>query len=124
MKRIWLALGMTAVMLVLCGVLMNSAHAATGEMAAKLEELRAVREDDMRAERMIDDLCSSWEKHENSLALHIRHSDIEEITGALAQIKSCWQLGEYELFVMACDEARVAVDHLWEEARLSVKNVI
>ena len=124
MNRIWLAIGLTVAMIVLCGVLLFSADRITDEMTDRLEELRDASPDSVQVQQKIDDLCSRWEQHEKSLTLHVRHSEIEEVTYALTQMKSSWEMGEYELFVMACDEALVSVEHLWEAARPSLKNII
>lgn len=124
MKRIWVAAGMAVGMIVLCAVLLVQTRGITDELYAQLDSLCAVEEGDPSGGRLAEELCAMWEEKEKTLSLHIRHSELEEVTRAFTQIKSCLAMGEYELFRMACDEARVAVDHLWEEARLSLKNII
>lgn len=124
MKRIWLAAGMSAAMVVLCAVLLGSAAKITGEITGMLNGLDGAKPGDAAVQSMIDRVHDRWEQCEGSLSAHVRHSEIEEVTYALRKIKSCWQTGEYELFVMACDEAKVAVEHLWEGSRLSLRNIL
>lgn len=124
MKRIWVALGIALAMIILCGVLLNSAHNVTSEMTTELDRLRQAEEEDYWVQQAVDDLCKKWEGQEDVLTTHVRHSEIEEVTYALTEMKTCWQMGEYELFIMACEEAKVAVDHLWEAARPSLKNIL
>lgn len=124
MKRIWLALGLTAAMLLLCGLLLGSTERLASEMLEQLDEIRSAGEDGGDAGPLIDRLLDQWEQWEEKLALHMRHSELEEVKHALQQISSCWNVGEHELFLMACDEAGVAVEHLAESSRLSLKNVL
>lgn len=124
MKRIWTAAAMTAVMIILCGALLLSVRRITDEVLDGLEALRAAKAGDTQVTRMIDELRERWDSHEGALTIHVRHSEIEEVTRALTQMKCCWELGEYELYIVACDEAKVAMEHLWEAARPSLKNIL
>jgi len=124
MNRIWLAVGLTAAMIALCGVLLFSAWQITEDMTGTLDELLLAEEGDRQVMHTIEQLHDRWDRYEKTLTIHVRHSEIEEVTYALTEMKSCWEMGEYELFVMACEEAKVAVDHLWEASRPSLKNVL
>ena len=124
MNRIWLAVGLTAAMIALCGVLLFSAWQITEDMTGTLDELLLAEEGDRQVMHTIEQMHDRWDQYEKTLTVHVRHSEIEEVTYALTEMKSCWEMGEYELFVMACEEAKVAVDHLWEASRPSLKNVL
>lgn len=124
MKRIWVAIGIAAGMVVLCAVMLAQTRGITDRLYVQLDRLCAVEEGDPSGKELAEELCAMWEQNEKSLSLHIRHSELEEVTRSFTELKSALQMDEYELFRMACDEARVSVDHLWEEARLSLKNII
>jgi|GEM_PF-2030822 len=124
MKRIWIAAALALGMMVLCFFLLDHTKDITADLNSRLDRLSAVEEDDPSGDEQTRELCRVWEKYEKKLSLHIRHSELEEVTRAFTQIESCWRMGEYELFIMACDEARAAVDHLWEEARPTIKNIV
>lgn len=124
MKRIWAAVGIAAAMLTLCALLLAQTRSVTDRLYAQLDLLCAAEEGDPSGRQLAEELCAMWEKDEKKLSLHIRHSELEEVTRSFAQLKSALSVGEYELFRMACDDARVSVDHLLEEARLSWKNII
>lgn len=124
MKRIWAAAALTLGMIVLCSAMLHNTKTVTDDLNDRLDRLSAAEEDDPSAERETKELLQVWDEYEKSLSVHIRHSELEEVTSALTQIESCWRVGEYELFRMACEDARVAVDHLWEEERLLLKNIL
>ena len=124
MNRIWTAIAIAAAMVILCGVLLHSADVITDEMTAALDKLSSAHEDDQWVQAAVEELCARWDKHENALTCHVRHSEIEEVSFSLTELKTCWEMGEYELFVVACEEAKMAVEHLWEAARPSLKNIL
>ena len=124
MKRIWAAVGIAAGVVVLCALLLAQTRSVTDKLYVQLDRLCAVEEDDPSGEQLAEELCAMWERNEKRLSLHIRHSELEEVTRSFTQLKSALNVGEYELFRMACDDARVSVDHLLEESRLSWKNII
>jgi len=124
MKRIWAAAGIALGIVVLCALMLSHTRTVTDRLYEQLDLLCAAEEGDPSAERLAEELCAMWEREEKRLSLHIRHSELEEVTRSFTQLKSALSVGEYDLFRMACDDARVSVDHLLEEARLSWKNVI
>jgi len=124
MKRIWAAVFIALAMVILCGALQRSAKTITDELLTRLETLSAVGDGEPEGERMVRELRRAWDKSERKMSLYLRHSELEEVTCAVTRIESCWQTGEHELFLMACDEAETAVEHLWESSRLSLRNII
>jgi len=123
MKRIWAAAALTLAMVILCASFLHYTKKVTDDLNHRLDILSAAEEDDRQAEKETKELLKIWEKYEKRLSLHMRHNELEEVTLAFTRMESSWTLGEYELFRMACDDARVAVEHLWEEEHLSLKNI-
>ncbi len=124
MKRIWVAAGIALCAVVLCAIMLAQTREITDRLYGQLDRLCAVEEGAPSAAVLAEELCAMWEKDEKALSLHLRHSELEEVTRSFTQLKSALNTGEYDLFRMACDDARVSVDHLLEEARLSWKNII
>lgn len=124
MKRIWLAAGLAAGMVMLCCLLLYSTGQVTRQLNDTLEQLAAAEENDPAAGEEISALIARWEKWETRLSLHIRHDELEEVTRALTRVESHWEAGEYRLYRVACAEATVAVEHLLEEAKLTLRNVL
>ncbi len=123
MKRIWAAAALTLAMVILCSVFLHYTKKVTDDLNRRIDILSAAEEDDRQAESETKELLKVWEEYEKKLSLHMRHNDLEEVTLAFTRMESCWTLGEYEMFRMACEDARVAVEHLWEEEHLSLKNI-
>jgi len=124
MKRIWAAVWMAAGMVMLCGLLLYSTHRVTDRLDSCLTVLCQVEDGSEEGARLTAELREMWERQEKTMALHIRHNELEEVTLALTRVESYWQMGQYPLFRVACEEAKAAVEHLWEEARPSLKNII
>ena len=124
MKRIWAAVGLAAGVVVLCALLLAQTRGIADKLYTQLDMLCAVEDGSPEGERLAEELCAMWEKDEKKLSLHIRHSELEEVTRSFTELKSALMVGEYDLFRMACDDARVSVDHILEEAKLSLKNII
>lgn len=124
MRRIWLAVGLAAGMVVLCGLLLYSTGQVTQKLDEGLTQLAAAEEGDVRAGAIASELNAEWDKAERWMALHVRHSELEEVTQALTRVEGYWKMGQYDLFRVACDEAKVAVDHLWQESCPSLRNIV
>lgn len=124
MNRLWTALALAAAMVGLCCVLTFCTVRATDRFTDRLERLSTAEAGEWDAGALASGLQEDWERCEEWMSLHIHHSELEEVTRALARMEICWQTGEYEMFRMACDEALVALEHLRQESRPLLKNII
>lgn len=124
MKRIWLALGLLAAIIVLCTVTLFSTHKKATELAEDVKTLRLAQAEDDSVPGRLKRLEDKWKECDKTLSLHLRHSELEEVNRNITLLGSYWREGQYDLYRVTCDEALIAIEHLWETAKPSLRNIM
>ncbi len=127
MKRIWLAAAIMAGMVILCTVFLLYTEKVTADLDRRLDRLSAAPDStsaaDAPPQEQMDELLAVWERYEKRLSLHTRHSELEEVTAALTHMEYSLSLGSRDRFLVACGDARIAIEHLREEERPLLRNI-
>ena len=109
MKRLYVSLGLIALLAALCGV--HTAHLArfTGELTGLLTQAReqVEQEDWAEAAQLTWDAREKWVDHEGYLHVTLRHADIDAILVSFDEVVAFLQGAEHQPSEYAAANARL-----------------
>ena len=126
MKRVWVALGLVA--LILAGGLLALWHLEkiTGEMEDTLGQLaQAVeRQEDGRILALSQAFREQWERAEPGIRRYVHHDELDAITGGCARLAALARYRDYGELAAETDRMRLLVAHMLEAERPTLGNIL
>lgn len=126
MKRLWIAVGLLA--LLLGASLVNAwyAQALTGGMGERLRQAQdcARREDWTRAEELTRQVYADWQDHHLYLHCVMRHSDTDQILRSFHAVLEYLPLQEPDQYNAANADLIAQLELLAEMEQVSLANVL
>lgn len=126
MKRVWIAVGLVAV--ILAGGMLALWHleGIAGGLQATLDQLaQAVEErEDGRILALARQFQEQWEGVEPGIRRYIHHDELDAITGGCARLAALARYRDYGELAAETDRMRHLVAHILESERPTLGNIL
>ena len=126
MKRVWVAAGLVAAILVGGMLALWHLEGIAGELVATLDQLaQAVEEqEDGRILALAQQFQDQWDGVEPGIRRYVHHDELDAITGGCARLAALARYRDYGELAAETDRMRLLVAHMLEAERPTLGNIL
>lgn len=125
MKRFWLSLVITGLILAVCVFALVKIVTVSDQMLDSLEQISTAIEQN-ETDQIIDlagEFQTEWENNERILIKYIHHDELDSITGTVARLKALAQYRDYSELSAEVAKLKHLVRHVCESQMPVFKNI-
>ena len=125
MKRFWLSLVITGLILAVCVFALVKIVTVSDQMLDSLEQISTAIEQN-KTDQILDlagEFQTEWENNERILIKYIHHDELDSITGTVARLKALAQYRDYSELSAEVAKLKHLVRHVCESQMPVFKNI-
>ncbi len=125
MTRVWVALGLLAVIFTLAFTEYNLTANTSDAISEIIEktEISAKNNSD-ETERLCGEMMNLWENKKLYLAMFLSHEEIDDINISLDRLEKFCEQKEYEKVYVECGTLSCRIESLKETEKVSMNNIL
>ena len=114
MKRLWIAVGILAVILSISGWSLYHLEVTTDQMGAELDTIAQTiaQQDFEKLQQQIETFLQNWDNHEQMLTRYIHRDELDTITDCVFRLSALERHGEYTELAVEIDRLRHLILHV------------
>lgn len=126
MKRVWAAIAMVILLLVLCITGLIFTHENISSLTNKIEETKnLVSQGEIeQAKQSNQELTQMWDDHYRVFCTYISHDKLEAIDQSMATLSTKLEYQEYSEFTTELDRACAQLRHLQDTELPTLENIL
>ena len=125
MKRMWIAIGLIGAVIIVstvCLLSLSTIQRELDEELAKLSDLSTVSSPEETA-KAAGELSSLWRKRLNTLCRIVRHTQLDQVTMAIARLEPLALYGEKGEFAAEILRCRILLEEIVDSERPLIRNI-
>ena len=125
MKRMWIAIGLIGAVIILSTVCLLSLSTAQKELDGELEKLSVLSTAASSEEtaRAAGELGSLWHKRLSVLCRIVRHTQLDQVTMAIARLEPLALYGEKGEFAAEILRCRILLEEIVDSEKPLIRNI-
>ena len=126
MKRIWVAIGVLAVVIALCIVELTATVNITDELADTITTAQTSlkKGDEENARALCRQAFDDWQTHYDTMATFIAHSKLEQIDQSVTVTQTYLERGQLDDFMAEADRTRTQMERFKDTELPSLSNIL
>ncbi len=126
MRRIWTAISILLIILIIGGVGMYTVYHQTDSLSKAVDEAKqaGLAGDISKALDLAKEINSQWIKSDFILSTIIRHDQVESAIYSIKNMVSHLEQEKLDEFIDDCNNCAIALDHIWTSEIPSLENIL